>query len=177
MSQAQNQTVFYREVQHFRQVWLWIIILSIPALMIYAVVEQLFLGRPFGDNPAPDAVLIILAVIFGLGLPALFLATNLTTEVRSDGLYIRFFPFHFSFRRITSDELAHYEARTYSPLREYGGWGIRYGSKGKAYNISGNRGLQLEFSNGDRLMIGSQRPEELAQAIDLALGKKKGWDG
>lgn len=176
MVPAQGQTVFYREVQRFRQVWLWIIILSIPALMIYAVVQQLFLGKPFGNNPAPDIVLIILAVIFGLGLPALFLATNLTTEVRSDGLYVRFFPFHLSFRKITSEELLHYEVQTYSPLKEYGGWGIRYGSKGKAYNISGNRGVHLEFSNRERLLLGSQRPEELAQAIELALGKKIGWD-
>ena len=176
MVQAQSQTVFYREVQRFRQVWLWIITLSIPALMIYAVVQQLFLGKPFGNNPAPDVVLIILAVIFGLGLPALLLATNLTTEVHSDGVHIRFFPFHLSLRKVASGELQRYEARTYSPLKEYGGWGIRYGSKGKAYNISGNRGVQLEFSGGERLLLGSQRPEELAQAIELALGKKTGWD-
>jgi len=58
---------------------------------------------------------------------------------------------------------------TYSPISDYGGWGIRYGSIGKAYNVSGNRGVQLELLNGERILIGSQKPEELAAAIDLAL--------
>jgi hypothetical protein len=97
---------------------------------------------------------------------------NLTTEVRSDGLYIRFFPFHLSFRRIPLDDLKAYEARTYSALREYGGWGIRWGWRGKAYNVRGNRGVQLELSNGERILIGSQRAEQLAEALDLAMRGK-----
>jgi hypothetical protein len=61
-----------------------------------------------------------------------------------------------------------HEVITYSPLRDYGGWGIRYGSKGKAYNVSGNRGVRLELSNGKRLLFGSQRPEELSEAVAAA---------
>ena len=56
--------------------------------------------------------------------------------------------------------------RTYSPMREYGGWGIRFGKSGKAYNIKGDEGLQLVFKNGKRLLIGSQKSQELAQAVD-----------
>ena len=37
-----------------------------------------------------------------------------------------------------------------------------------AYNVSGNRGVQPVFSNGKRLLIGSQRPDELAAAISQA---------
>jgi hypothetical protein len=57
------------------------------------------------------------------------------------------------------------EVRTYRPMREYGGWGVKYGRAGKAYNVSGNRGVQLKLTSGKGLLIGSQRPEELAQAI------------
>jgi hypothetical protein len=176
MAQAKGQTIFYREVQHFHQVWLWILVLCISLLAIYAGVQQLILGKPFGSNPAPDVGLIIIVVIFGLGLPAFFFMTNLTTEVRSDGLYIRFFPFHLSSHKIAWEKLRRYEVRTYSALKEYGGWGIRYGSKGKAYNVKGNHGVQLELSNGQKVLIGSQRPEELAQAIELASGKRIGWN-
>ncbi len=34
-------------------------------------------------------------------------------------------------------------ARKYRPIREYGGWGIRYGWNGRAYSTSGNEGVQL----------------------------------
>jgi len=63
------------------------------------------------------------------------------TEVRDDGVYFRFFPLHLSFHRIGLEEIVRFEVQTYRPIRDYGGWGIRYGWKGKAYNVSGNRGV------------------------------------
>ena len=151
---AEKNNIIFREVQQFRQAWLWVIIIFLASFSLYA---------------AP----LILRVIFGIALPIFFYLLKLTTEVRSDGLYIRFFPLHFSFRRIPLGELKRYEVRIYRPIREYGGWGIRYGFKGKAYNVSGNRGVQLELLKGKRLLIGSQRSEELANAIGLALRKHK----
>jgi hypothetical protein len=162
-----------REVQHFRQVWLWIFLISMSLFCIWGMVQQLILGEPFGNNPAPDIVLIIIVPIFGFGFPIFFYMMNLTTEVRDDGIYFRFFPVHFSFRKIALEDVRRYEVLTYNALKEYGGWGIRYGRKGKAYSVSGNRGVQLELSNGSQLLIGSQKPEELAEALSLALRGKR----
>ena len=164
--------LLYREVQHFRQVWLWLLLLCLAGVAIYAVVEQLILDKPFGSNPASDTVLIIIVVIFGFGFPIFFYFMNLTTEVRSDGLYYRFFPFHLSFHKIPLEDLKTYEVRTYSALREYGGWGIRWGLNGKAYNVGGNRGVQLELSNGELILIGSRKPDEFAEALALAVRGK-----
>ena len=166
-----NAKPLYREVQQFRQLWLWALLIIIALIPIWGVVQQLFMGKPFGNNPAPDAVLIVLLVVISFGLPYAFYKLNLTTEVHGDGIYYRFFPFHLSFHRIRLEDLAGYEARTYSALKDYGGWGIRYGRGGRAYNVYGNRGVQLEFANGDKLLLGSQKPEELASAINRALGK------
>ncbi|MCJ7521332.1 MAG: DUF6141 family protein [Dehalococcoidia bacterium] len=169
MAEEDSTEVLFREVQRFRQLWLWIILLSITAVCIYAAVEQLIRGKPFGNNPATDIYLIVIVIIFGLVFPLFFYYINLTTEVRNDGLYYRFFPLHCSFQRITLGDLKAYEVRTYKPLREYGGWGIRRGAKGKAYNVKGNRGVQLKRTNGELILIGSQRPEELARALELVL--------
>jgi hypothetical protein len=163
----------FREVQQFRQIWIWAIVIAIAGLMWYAFVIQVLFRRPFGDNPMPDILMIVFWLLFGLGLPALFFFGKLITEVRSDGIYIRFFPFHLSFQKIAFKDLKRYKTRTYRPLLEYGGWGIRYGFAGKAYNVSGNRGVQLEFLNGKRLLIGSQRAEEFLQAIEMAYGKQQ----
>ena len=167
-----DPTILYREVQRFRQPLIWIFLISIALFSIYGMVQQLILGKPFGNNPAPDVVLIIIVIIVGLGFPVFFYVMNLTIEVRTDGLYIRFFPLHVSFRKVEFTNIARYEVRTYRPIRDYGGWGIRWGRKGKAYNVSGNRGLQFELSDGKRLLLGSQKPEELAKALDFALGGK-----
>ena len=58
------------------------------------------------------------------------------------------------------------------PIRDYGGWGIRYGPGGKACNISGKHGVQIELLNGERLLIGSRRSEEFISAIQYVSCKK-----
>lgn len=163
--------ILYSESQYFRQLWLWILLLGIAALSIWSMVQQLIFGKDFGNNPAPDAVLIVIAIVFGFGFLVIFYKMNLTTQVRSDGIYYRFFPFHLSFHKIELGDISECEVRNYSALKDYGGWGIRYGRKGKAYNVSGNRGVQLTFLKGNKLLFGSQKPEGFSAAIKLALGK------
>jgi len=93
-----------------------------------------------------------------------------TLDNVTDGLYIRFLPFHLSFRRIIPANLTGYSAYVYSPLGEYGGRGMRFGHKSKAYNVSGNQGAQLDFTSKDSISIGSRKPQELVKAINLMLG-------
>jgi hypothetical protein len=135
----------------------------------YLLVTQLVFGHPVGGRPAPDSVLALLGgmmILIGVALLLLSLGGKLVTEVRSDALYVQHYPLT---RRhcFPYGEIASCEARTYRPIREYGGWGVRYGlgGRGKAYNVSGNEGVQLVFASGKRLLIGSKRAGEVAQAI------------
>ncbi|MDQ1088364.1 hypothetical protein [Siphonobacter sp. SORGH_AS_1065] len=52
-------------------------------------------------------------------------------------------------------------------MTEYGGWGLRLGlfGKGIAFNVSGNKGLQLEFIDHKKLLIGTNKPEELTKVL------------
>ena len=63
-----EREILFREVQHFRQPLLWLVMLALFALMMYAVIRQLVLEEPFGNNPASDTVLIVLAILLGLAL-------------------------------------------------------------------------------------------------------------
>jgi hypothetical protein len=162
----------FRETQYFRQLWIWALVMFISLLSLYGAVQQVVFGEQFGNNPAPDVALVVIAVIFGLGLPVFLYTANLTTEVRDDGLYFRFFPFHLSFRKIGPEDISDFEAQTYRPIRDYGGWGIRFGRKGRAYNVRGNRGVQLELASGKQILFGSQKPEEMAAALSTIVGRK-----
>lgn len=159
--------------------WIWLLILPLSAGLIgffaWAMVEQLVRGRPVGNQPMSDLMLMIIGPLFMLlmaGLLWLMWVARLVTEVRNDGIYIRFSPIHRDFHGFLWEEIASFEVRTYRPVRDYGGWGIRFGSGGKAYNVSGNRGLQLTLggSQSGHVLIGSQRPEELAMAVESARG-------
>ena len=73
------------------------------------------------------------------------------------------FPFH-SIQKV--------EAVTYSPIMEYGGWGLRYGRKGKAYNVSGNKAVFLTLCNEKNVLIGSQKHGELYFFINQMMGNQ-----
>ncbi len=176
MNQEKGQSPLYREVQRFRQVWLWVVVSAITGMQWLAAVEQLLLNKPFGENPMKDIPLAIYWFIFGIGLPALLFFSQLITEVRDDGIYIRFSPFHRTFRRIAYPKIKQCAVQTYRPIRDYGGWGIRIRCKRKAYNVSGNRGVQIELLNGNRLLIGSGRADELWRAIQAKLGEQEDWN-
>jgi hypothetical protein len=163
--------VFY-EVQRLRQQALMAIVLPaglfLVGFFVYAIIEQLVLGRPFGDQPMPDGVLLVMGplyILLGGLLIWLYFGGKLITEVRPDGLFVRFYPLHRRFQHFRPDAIESCESLTYRPIRDFGGWGIRRGGKGRAYNVSGNRGAYLAFKDGKRLLIGSQKPDMLADAI------------
>ncbi|MCD6115876.1 hypothetical protein J7K93_02580 [bacterium] len=165
-----NGSVSFAEVQYFRQIWILLTVFFIAVFMWYTYVRQIIFNQPFGNNPMPDTLLVIFMLIFGLGMPWLFIRMRLFTEVREDGIYLKFFPFNFGFHKIVFDDIEKYEIREYHPIKEYGGWGIKSGSGGKAYNVSGNMGLQLKLKNGKKVLIGTQRPEEFKLAVESKVG-------
>jgi hypothetical protein len=169
-----SDPVKFHEVQSFRQKWILALLFAVSLGLIipfgYGMVTQLIFGHTWGSKPLPDIALAVVGtftILFGVGLPWFFFSLRLITEVREDGLYIRFAP--LTHQIIGYDDIVNCEVLTYKPIREYGGWGIRYGRSGKAYNVSGNRGVQLKLSNGKGLLIGSQHPEKLAQAIQAEM--------
>jgi hypothetical protein len=162
---AQAHEILFEEEQSFRQPWVWAL-MAATVLLLVVVSGIVFSGasaKP-GSNIRSAVIglasggLVVIAVAF------LMYFMKLSVRVDGEALHIRFYP--LVKRDIRLEEIARWEARTYRPLLEYGGWGIRCGWKGMAF--SGNRGVQLELADGKRLLIGSQRPEELAGAISQA---------
>jgi hypothetical protein len=90
---------------------------------------------------------------------------RLETKIDKEGIYVRLFPLHVNFKFFNWNDIEKAYIRKYNPILEFGGWGIRFGFKGMAYNVSGNKGLQLEFRNGNKLLIGTNRAEELNSIV------------
>ena len=159
-----NNITFYEE-QQFRQTWVWIILIIPTIILWYIAIQELIFGNPVGNSNASKEMIFAFWLGFGILFPLFFYKLKLITQVRRNGLYIRFAPVHFSFKKIQLDNLKRHYVRTYNPIGEYGGWGIKYGSKGKVYNVSGDRGMQLEFIDRKNILIGSRKPEQLDSAI------------
>ena len=109
------------------------------------------------------AVIALVGTIL-LAVPVLIATMKLRIVIDAAGLHVCYFP--YVNRTFPLDEIVAWDVMPYDPM-EYGGWGVRGfpGRYGWAYNVSGNRGVEIEFKNGNRLMLGSQRAEDLAAAI------------
>lgn len=155
----------FKETQRFTQWWLWALLLGVNGLFLYGLLRQILLEQQWGNNPLSTVWLFI---IFGTTffLTLLFRSFRLETRIKEDGIYVKFFPFHFNYKKYEWTTISKCYITQYSPIREYRGWGIRYGYKRKAYNVSGNMGLQLEFTNGKKLLIGTNKAEELKEALN-----------
>ncbi len=161
-------TLLFREVQQFRQGWIWFVLVCSSLAALYAAMLPFFLEQSWEENTTLNIILIGFGIVFGICFPILFYSTKLVTEVRTNGLYISFYPLLFKRVQIPFEAVVKSEAVHYHPLRDYGGWGIRYGPEGKAFNVSGDRGVLLELKNGEKILIGSHQPEQLASLLKLA---------
>ena len=141
----------FREVQQFRQPWVWLVL-----GLVFVLTVADFFAEPNLLN-ALGSVVIIGAVIW------LFWVMKLEVETRPEALHIRYAPFYT--RAISYSDIESIEVEPYS-LRDYWGWGPRYNAnKGWAYTVSGQQGVRLELTSGKSLYLGSHKPDELVNAI------------
>ncbi|MDP4213062.1 MAG: hypothetical protein Q8926_10575 [Bacteroidota bacterium] len=161
--------ILFSEKQRFRQIWLWVVLLSLDTFFLYATYGQVINKHPLGNHPmSNDGVLFATGLM--LFLSFLFSILRLDTEIRGDGIYIRIFPFQQAFKRYAWNDIQAAFVRQYNPIAEYGGWGIRFGflGKGRAYNMSGDKGIQIIFKDNKKLLIGTLKPEEASEALRKA---------
>jgi hypothetical protein len=165
-----SNTISYYEKQSFRYGWPWWVILLITVgisigsvLDYYEIVDLTKEGAEIALREKRIAgffgVLILFVVL------ALFHFMRLEIWVDDYSLSYRYFPFKKKTTFKEGDVLK-MEVIQYSPLGEYGGWGVRYGfSSGWAYNIKGNKGLRLLLASNKKLLLGTQKEEELKDAL------------
>jgi len=161
----------FREEQSMLGRW-WTIplVLVVAGAMWWGFVQQVIFGKPWGNNPGPDWMMWLFALLFGIAFPIFFMRLRLIVEVHKDHVYIRFVP--IARRRIPFTDIDRVEPRKYRPIAEYGGWGIKGWSKRKiSYSVRGNQGVELHLRDGNSVMIGTREPEKLARAIDKAMAQ------
>ncbi len=162
---SNNETLF-SEKQRFGQKWIWAILIGANLIFFYGVFYQIFLRKSFEDNSMSNMQLLMasgLMLLFTLAI----LTLKLETYIKKDGIYVRFFPFHLTLKKYSWDNIQRFSVRQYDPIIEYGGWGFRFGflKKGMAFNVSGNKGIQLVLKNGSRLLIGTNKPDEASETL------------
>lgn len=135
---------------------------------VLMLAEPLFLGLMFlalGLTVARSAWVTLLAAWLGAGvlLPLLVTRMRMITVVTDDALLVRWIPFYA--RRVALARVESAAPIRYEPIRDAGGWGIKRSRRhGLVLNVYGHEGVRV-VADGRPMLIGSQRPEELAIAL------------
>ncbi len=112
--------------------------------------------------------LSILIVLVGLAISTIY--GGFRTSVGKDALAVRMGIWGIRLLTLRTTDISSAEVQTYSPLRDFGGYGIRFGKGMKAYFLSGNRGVKVITHSGKKYLIGSDHPERLATVINALVG-------
>ncbi len=140
---------------------------------VYALLGLVVLSgiTVLGLIPISNTARTLLAIFVGM-VPSCLIVylLRMTTEITPTGILI-WFGWIPSYRRVVSlGAITQVEVVAYRPIRDYGGWGIRHCRDGeRLLSARGDRGVRVQLADGSRLLIGSQRPEELARVIEETL--------
>ena len=147
----------FNETQVFKQWWLWAILVI---TLIITTIPFFKIGGGFNTNKWNFLGFVPVLLII-----VMFLVIKLETRIDRNGITTEFTPFRIFKRHYNWSEINKCYVRKYSAISEYGGWGIRGFGTAKAYNVSGNKGIQIVTKNGDKFLIGTNKPEEADKVI------------
>lgn len=155
----------FKEEQRFTQLWL-IVLMAVSLIVPIAILFQEY-NKPESSLSLNKLILTITVIL----ITALLIFTfKLTTRIDEKGIYYQFFPFHIRLKLIAWQDISKAYVRNYDPIGEYGGWGFKGGAlwnskKGKAINVSGDVGIQLELKTGKKLLIGTQKENDAKSVL------------
>ncbi len=161
----------FQETQRFDQWWLRLLFVGINGLFAFGTWQRMAGTAGHDANDLPPAAVVVLWLLVA-ALTLAFFRTRLHNRVDATGIHVRFAPWQRRGRHIPWAEVQGCRVRRYRPLVDFGGWGWRRSLNGRleGYTTRGDQALELDLGDRRSLLIGTQRPEELA-AVLRALGK------
>jgi hypothetical protein len=162
LASSDSRPVF-REVQRFPLRRIAVALASPPCFMLGLLIWQVLLGHPWGKHPMSNGDVIGWTVFVWL-IYFRLITVRLVTEVRQGALFIRMRGL-WRLRRVPLDSIQSVESITHDIARDYGGYGFRSTREGKAYVANGGHGVRVTLNGGEKLVVGSQRADELARVL------------
>ena len=160
----------FREEQSLRQPKLLILTAIPPVTMLLLAIWQVGLGHPWGKQPMSNGSMVFWT-IFVCVIYLRLITVKLVTEIRPAEISVALRGLWRAYH-IALAEVKSVGTVSFHPLRDWGGYGVRSSSRGRAFIARGNQGVELELRKGGIVVIGSQRPGELAQSIDQLLANR-----
>jgi hypothetical protein len=97
---------------------------------------------------------------------------GLRTVVTRNDISVRLGIWGFRVLHLYIADLYSVSLREFSPLKDFGGYGIRFNSQMKAYFMKGSEGLLITTNQGKKYLIGSDHPENLLAVMNALISQR-----
>lgn len=163
-----SETILYEETQPYRSSPPYLLVTAVFLLFGWGLlVWSVLLGRPLGALDMPDPLAITLWLGLGVIAPAALLLTSLKVEVRPDRVSVKTglagrheFPLA---------EVREVRARLQGAATDYSNRTLgNEGTSQFAFTVTSLKGAELYMQDGRQILLGSQTPEQLTNAIAAA---------
>jgi hypothetical protein len=131
--------------------------------ILATVLPLVFLGVAIAVSFLAIWVAVIYVV---LALISFMLYGGFRTIITGDRIVIKMGVIGIPLLKLNMADITAAETHSFSPLKDFGGYGIRLNREMKAYYLSGNQGVKLTMSNGKKYLIGSDHPDRLAIVVN-----------
>ncbi len=156
--------IIFQEKQYFDK---WMGFFALAGIIIMINVGTLL--TIFFVIPEVPHILLILAgvpIFLFAVIGFVFSKMEMTTEVRHDGLYIRYRPTQRIFRQYPFTKIESYEGAKGEILDWINNWRIRRYPYRTIYQCGSHEKVLIKLTNGKSLLLDSKHPDELINAID-----------
>ncbi len=155
-----NANILFSEQQTITKWYVWILPVLVLVVCVYVILHQLLLQQAGSTDAIPLNILIVMVLI-----PCILIVflrhIRMKVEITSKGILYDVRPFqdgHILWSEVKEIKLIPY---TRMALGLAPG-----GVSGKAYNISGTHCMQLTKKNGQKILLGTEKPELLRKVLE-----------
>jgi len=155
--------VVYRERTPWAT-WVTVVVWGAFVAGAYPILAGLNMDLPFERRFVMAACLIMVAAVVQL----FFGGTTVLVETGAVRVHLGLVP--LVSKRIAYERIRGLESVRYHPIKEFGGWGIRFARNKQAWTARGDEAVVLQLADGRELYIGSDHPQRLEDRIRMVAG-------
>lgn len=156
----------HRQTHRMRWVfWITLPILAGSMLLAFALGKS---DKIQSESPTQNFLDILIsndvfpAILISLLVLTMLWLAKLDWKLNEKGIEFRYFPFIIRKKHLPWSEIVALEYIKINPLRDFGGWGLRYSRKlGKAYTTSGNHVLRIQIRDQKTIHLTANSHPEL----------------
>lgn len=136
-------------------------------LVIVAMIPGLIItGKALIDSYETETLVAFMAILF-IAVLVYFIIVEGKAETRIDtqGIHYKYWPFVRSWKMIPWGDIRKVEVKSINPLTDFGGWGYRWGRKGKGIILSGNRAIVILKKEGKDFVLTTRQEQGVLREL------------